>query len=428
MALGLFLLCQTAAAVELGELQIESAPGQTLDIRIPIIASPQELEGIRLLPHNVALYRKVSTEHTDLHERIVMELVATAKPYIAVSSIGAVNRKRFDLAVGLAMPKGELVKKYSVMLTPPPPPARNVLTAAQVLSQILNRIANATGMSRVAVLGGLRQVIGDEADAKVRRIIFRLGDKPPGREFTDGFRALLTDKAKAAFEKDLKARGALHAINRALFADPDHVVLKKLLSSTSTDAAYTAGGSDNQMDAMKEKMVAMENQITALKQLLEDESGGQKDSSRQSAPDSSWFESVRKYAAEQGLDKRTLFSRPFWFTLAGFWTLLLLLMLLRRHRYMRLVREQERKHKAALPGQRELEKELGHIASAATQTDGRESEINNRLNLAVTYIEMGDHIEAQEIIDTVIKEGTPSQIERARELEGKIKGTKGSFR
>lgn len=423
LSLGFSLLWQTAAAVELGELRVESLPGQTLDVHIPL-SSAEDLSAIRLLPHGAALYQKVNIEYSDLHERIVTELVMTAaNPHIAVSSIGAVNAERFNLVVGLVTAEGELVKRYAVVLTPPAPPPPDVLTAAEVLSQILNRIADATGLTRIEVLGSLRRLITDDAGLETKYIVFRLGGTQPDESFVNGFQALLSADAKAEFAKDTKTHGALRAMGRVLFADRERALLKKLLAGDLTSDVYVDGGSDDQMGAIKNRMAAMENQITALKhQLLEE--AAQKDTEQQPQGIASLLDRAREYARGEGWDKRALLSRQFWFGLAAFWLVLLALMVVRQYRHRRLTRQQERQRKTALPGQGELEKEIGYVAPAEKLSDG-ESEINNQLNLATTYIEMGDHIEAQEIIDAVIKRGTPSQVKRAHALKDKVRGDPG---
>ena len=421
----LLLWWQPAAAVELGNPEVESNPGQILDIRIPLL-DPGNTAELRLIPHDAALYGKAGFEYGGLHERIIVELVTTVeRPYIAVSSIGAVGQKHFDLVVGVAVKGGDIVRNYSITLAqpaPPPPPVQKPLSAPELLSQLLDRIAAATGLSRVAVLDGLWRLVEGSADDGRHSVVFRLGGGAPDAKFTGGFRQLLGTDAGAAFDRDVQAHGAAHAVAAALFEDPGYAALRNLLKNAAVSTSGDGGSVGQRLAFMKEKVAVLEIQIAEIKRLAERRRNPPPEDDR---AEPGLVDQLRAFGARHGWDERTLLTRPVWIGVAVFWGVLLVLMLVRLYRRMRaarLTRRPARRRRPPLPGQHELEKEFGSLAAPRGAAGGAPDDVANQLSLAVTYIEMGDYVKAEAALDAAIACGNEEQIGRARRLKGKIKG------
>lgn len=410
--------CSNALALSLGKPQVESLIGQTLDIKIPIagITAP---ESLRLLTHDSQLYAKANSQYTPLQERLLIELVlTTGKPYIAISSIGSVSSKVFNLAIGIADGTSETIQKYTIRLSSPSPIklTKKQLSAAEVLLRLLNSISLETGLSQAEVLGQMQQMISYNATPiYAKRIVFKLAAPQIDGEFISGMRNLLTKPDKKALDTALQQSPPVVAVSKLLFEDPQSSVLKKLLRYARISSLKDDGNITQRLSFMKERVAILENQVIQLRQVLKEQSIKPEPKPK---PPSKLITFLR-----DPWNPSYLFMRSFWALIASVCGGLAVTLLFMQYLKIPRRRREAAQRKAMLPGQRELEKELGlsNIPTVSDPSNNADDEIDSKINLASMYIEMDDYVSAHQELDAAIRKGNDAQIKRAKELKATMK-------
>ena len=415
--------CCAAQALELGEPLVENAPGETLDVSIPLFGVGETARALRLVGADRGAYAEAGIEYTPLHERLVLELVASeSPPRVAVSSIGPVYEAAFDMVVGIVGAAGVAGAAFRpvriVLKTPPPPPAPKIMTPPAVLARLLSLIADERGLSRTAAFTALKNLVGGrpyrEGD---KRLVLGFGQDDFDPAFVGGVEALSSAAAGAAFRQRVEQGRGAYALSEALFGDAEYAVLTRLLAAGTVSAMREGEGAAQRLRRLDEKVAALENRIVELGYLLEHGARAP-----QAAPRARWWERAAAQLAEYGWHNRRLLSRPLWIGFAVFWGLLLLLLAARQWRRLRRARaaarggaadtlERSSLDSGVLPGQQELER-----ARAGADADP----VAGRLHLAYAYIEIGESEKASGLLDEVIRDGNAEQIERARSLQGKL--------
>ncbi len=411
--------CCAAQALELGEPLVENAPGETLDVSIPLLGVGETDRALRLVGADRAAYAEAGIEYTPLHERLVSELVlGGSSPRVVVSSIGPVYEAAFDLVVGIAGVAGASFKPVRIVLKTPPSPAPEIMTPPGVLARLLSLLAEERGLSRTAAFAELKRLVaGGSYREGDRRLVmgFKRGDFAPA--FVGGVEALLDDEAGALFRRRVDQGRGAHALSEVLFGDGEYALLAQLLVAGTVSAMRDGEGVPQRLRRLNEKVAALENRIVELGYLLERGAGEPREEARVR-----WWERVAGLLAHHGWHNRRLLSRPAWIGFAAFWGLLLLLLAWRQWRRLRAapgadtVRATGERAPAApgsgvLPGQRELEQ---------ARTRGAADTAAGKLHLAYAYIEMGESEKASSLLDEVIRDGDAGQVERARSLQGKL--------
>ena len=434
------LFCAALQALELGEPVVESVPGETLDASIPLLEiSAVERGLLRLIRTNRAAYAETGLGYTPLHDRIVMELVPTAEqPHVAVSSIGPVNEAGFDLLVGIVHPNGTLLKPVRIALSaPPPPPEPQVITPPEVLARLLALLAEDSGQPRTDVFSELKRLVdGHRYQPGEKRFVMRFLRTDFAPDFVDGVAALLSGEAAVVFSRRLEEGQRAYALSEALFGDDQYAVLGRLLAAGTVSAMREGENVPQRLVYMKEKIAALENRIVELGHAL---SRG-RDETGPAPARNHWWNVFHGVLAGYGWDDRRLLTRPVWMGFAAFWGLLMLMMIRRQWRRLRTAASVVRSIEAvakqpfgpppsppspppsggALPGQKELERMRAATGSGAEDAGGGDKEIAGKLHLACVYIEIGESEKAEVLLDEVIRRGDTSQIERARQLKGKL--------
>lgn len=152
----------TSLAIDLGNLQLQSALGQPLALEIPIHLGQDQIQ----LEHmHVALRSGIDSDARNLPaqqstlpaSKMVAELTqsTTGNPVIHIHTQGRVDTPYIRLIVDLKTPKGQFSKEYTVLLDPPEFAAVNRVNEAIALNTV---------SSTTATLGTLAQ--GKEIPAK----------------------------------------------------------------------------------------------------------------------------------------------------------------------------------------------------------------------------------------------------------------------
>ena len=416
--------CCAAQALELGEPLVENAPGETLDVSIPLLGVGETERALRLVGADRAAYAAAGIEYTPLHERLVLELVAgESPPRVAVSSIGPVYETAFDLVVGIAGAAGASFKPVRVVLKTPPPPAPRIMTPPAVLARLLSLLADERGLSRTAAFTELKSLVGGRRGRPGRpyregdkRLVIGFGRNDFDPAFVGGVEALLGDAAGALFRRRVAQGRGAYALSEALFGDAEYAVLARLLTAGTVSAMREGEGAAQRLRRLDEKVAALENRIVELGYLLE---RGAREP--QAAPRARWWERAASLLADYGWHNRRLLSRPTWIGVAVFWGLLLLLLAARQWRRSRAAvrgdaagtpeRSPVTLEPGVLPGQKELER---------TRAGADADPVAGQLHLAYAYIEIGESEKASSLLDEVVRNGNAEQIERARSLQGKL--------
>ena len=401
-----------ASALELGTLVVGSRPGQILDAKIILLdTDTARLQTWHPIPASADDYRAHNLDYIpSLHSRIVMETVLTDDPpYIAVSSIGAVSQRAFDLLVQISNNTQHLSRPYRLSLKEPisfePAPAK-VMTPAETLSYLLAQLAGGE-VSMQVVLATLKETVDAETNqAGQKRLILRFSSPHLDESFIAGIRAMLSEQRVATFDHIRANTNDAQAVNDILFAQQDFSVLKKLLHAATISFLTEDANSEQQLEFIKERVAVLENKLSELEYTL----------ARQPDKGSTIEPTINRslYAwlvSRQWDDPRSWLTRPVWAVVTLFWAILLFFFIWRRPGPKDQVRR-------PLPGELELQKLRGHRARLDLATI--ESAMESELNQATAYIAMGEYDEASALLKKVKKQGNESDIQRANELYEKI--------
>jgi pilus assembly protein FimV len=122
MVLSLMGFTNTAHAVGLGEIVVESGLNEPLKARIPFLQA-KDLDAAQL---NIALAsekvfeeRNVSREYFYQAIRFKIDLKHPSGPCITLTTLQAVKEPYLDFLVELSWPSGKLIKGFTVLLEHP---------------------------------------------------------------------------------------------------------------------------------------------------------------------------------------------------------------------------------------------------------------------------------------------------------------------
>lgn len=411
-----------ALALSLGEPQIESLIGQTLDIKIPI-TDVADRSQLRLITHDAQLYSDAKLPYTDLQERLLIELVATTSvPYVAVSSIGSISAGTFSLVIGISAGQARTIQKYNIRLRNPAPvkATRKQLSAAEVLLRLIHSISLETGIGQAEVLGQLQQIsAGKQTQPGERQLLIKFAAPQIDQEFIAGLRQLLDAPERQSLNAALKSTKPELAVSQLLFADKKSRVLKNLLRYAKVRSLKDDGNMTQRIAFLKERIAILENQVIQFRQLLADSTA---EAPPQAAPPNALVSFLRN-----PWQAKYLLSRWVWGSVIALALVLLLLLVWWRYRLVTKPAIAPMQQRSELPGQRALEKELGiSDAPAAAPSDSKEDEMESKINLAAMYIQMEDYTAAKQELDAVLANGNKAQVQRAKEIKQQIKkGTQG---
>ena len=401
-----------ASALELGTLSVVSRPGQILDAKIILLdAATARSRSWYLIPASADDYIAHNLDYIpSLHSRIVMETVLTADPpYIAISSIGSVSQRTFDLLVQMSDDDRHLSRSYRLSLKKPisfkPAPAK-VMTPAQTLSYLLAHLAGGE-VSMQAVLATLKETVDAETNqAGQKRLILRFSSPRLDESFIAGVRAILSEQRAATFDHIRANTNDAQAVNDILFAQQDFSTLKKLLHAATINFLTEDANSDQQLEFIKERVAVLENKLSELEYTLA------RQADKKFAVEPTLSRSLDAWLSQrQWEDPRFWLTRPVWIAFTLFWAILLLFFVWRRRRPKDRARR-------PLPGELELQKLRGHRAHLDLPTT--DSAMEGELNQATAYIEMGEYDQASALLKKVKKQGNELDIQRANELYEKI--------
>lgn len=416
------LACVGAAnptfALELGAMTVASRPGQILDAKIILLDTDiAQLQSWYPIPASGKDYQAQGLDYIQpLHGRIVMEIVVMAEPpYIAISSIGPVNRRAFDLLVQISNTQQHtsrhyrLVLKESISFTPP---AVKVMTPAETLSYLLAQLASGE-VSIQAVLATLKEAVSaDENQAGRRHLILRFLSPQLDESFIAGLRAMLSEQHAITFDHIRENTNDAQAVNDILFAQQDFSTLKKLLRLATMSSLSRDAEPNQRLEFMKERIAVLENKLSELEYMLAQQSNTET-INQQSIDRRIYAWLVRR----QWDDPRLLLTRSVWVGFAAFWVVLLCLFIWRQWRRSALNQPIDR-GRQPLPGEVELQKLRDHHARLDLPSE--DSAMASELDSATAYIEMGEYDEALARLKKVKKHGSESEIKRANELYEKI--------
>ena len=256
-------------AVELGKLQVDSVVGRILDSRIVL----DESEKDRASRHQFRQasedqYKKMQLDYTELHRRILVEPVFSAlPPYLAVSSIGAVNRSVFTVVIEVLTDTQSRFKPYQFVLDDMQevqvvPPRPKTLSASEVLFLLLGMLASNHGLEKATAMAELRQLqSGGDTAAGYERLIIGLSDDAVSPAFIDGLSMLMTADEKKRFDEDLTQSKAV-AVTSALFSLRGRLLLSRLLDQGIAGAIDSGG--EAKPEAAQEQMRSLQNRLAEL--------------------------------------------------------------------------------------------------------------------------------------------------------------------
>ena len=114
------LLPLSAFALSLGDINSQSRLDQQLDARIPITASAQEIDSlkVRLAPDEA--FERVNLDKPTVLNHLHFELIrAEGQTYIHVTSDEAIHEPFLRFLVQAYWSQGQVVREYTVLLDPP---------------------------------------------------------------------------------------------------------------------------------------------------------------------------------------------------------------------------------------------------------------------------------------------------------------------
>ncbi|MFA6971611.1 MAG: hypothetical protein WC208_09440 [Gallionella sp.] len=110
-----------ASALVLGDIQVNSALGQSLSARIALIAiSDEELLELKTGLASAEVYKKFGLQYPDVHKfRFQLVNDAGAPPFIRVSTLHPVEDPFINLLLEISTASGKLTRAYTLLLDPP---------------------------------------------------------------------------------------------------------------------------------------------------------------------------------------------------------------------------------------------------------------------------------------------------------------------
>ena len=316
------------AAAQLGDIRIDSHRGKILDARISLIGALQEDSPFLFRQASVEAYQQHQVEYSKLHTRLLIDPVLSGNPpYIAISSIGAVNRKEFTVVLENLSANPVQFKQYKITLLPPPnivplPKKNRIISPAEVLWQLLTLLGPQRGLTRAQAMAELNYLRdGGLSSAGGQHLIFHLHENKISQELISGFKKFLTAEERQLFNQAL-GQGASAAITKTLLTPAGQSILSRLLDEGIASAAQWDSDSEQTVSAdMPGKLQALKNRIVEIESVEKFKT--------------ETMTAVMKPAAQAKLPSARpwLLSRRTWVMVASVWAVFFLLALFRLVRH-----------------------------------------------------------------------------------------------
>ena len=436
--------------MELGEITVDSEEKQILDAELVL----HDIGSDNLSDWYIVLvdqdeYQAQGLEYVrGLHDRLVMEIIATKNPpYIAVSSIASINRSNFDLIVRISNSKENLQKIYQVVLKQPPPPIVEVIramTPAEIINYLTNQLAASQKISGAEVWGQLQSLLTETNQGGEQKLIASIQSADLSISFTMGIGALLNEQQKVFFNRIRAESGNALAAAAALFGQRDFLILKALFKKATEHTLEEGTTKSSQLDFEKERAAILQNKLYELKyaKIQEDLAAQQRAKEPPPKPEQvkeidwldyrSWLD-YRNWLAYMDWGKKPLSSNTkVWIAVSVFLTVLLLLLSIRLFLGQKTpaVRRpiEASRVKMSLPGQDDLEKlrapqvYINLVDKGDKDQKSDNNSITAKFNRAEAYVEMGEHEEARRLLEEIEQQSQdPQQLERVRGLQNKMR-------
>ena len=436
-------MLSSAAALELGEIRVSSEEKQILDAEVALYSIDRDnLSDWYIISADQSEYQAQGIRYINgLHDRLVMEIVASAnEPYVAVSSIVSINRRAFDLIVGIGNGEQIVQKIYQVVLKEPPAPIVEVIramTPAEILNYLTNKLATLQEISGAEAWGQLQSLITDIDQGSEQKLIASIDSAELSLSFIIGVGMLLNERQKAFFNRIKAESGDARAVATALFGQRDFLILKALFELATVHTLEEGTTKNSQLDFERERSAILENTLYELRYAKMKEDLAMQQRAEQPPSQAGHTETLNWLDYRSWLvylswgEKPLLSNAKVWVAVSIFLGIALLLLSIR----LFLGRQTQAvgrpidasRTRMSLPGQRDLEKlrtpqvYIDPIDREDKEQKNESDPIIAKLNRAEAYMEMGEYEEAHRLLKEIEQQSQdPQQLAQIRNLRDKM--------
>ncbi|RMX08014.1 hypothetical protein D8I35_02490 [Corticibacter populi] len=151
MSTGLHL--PNAAALTLGQIQVQSALGQPLSARIPVSnLTPDEAQTLRANPASPDVFNAHGATYSAVMTQLVVQLQrhADGSAYLELRTQAPVSEPFLDLVLNTSWNGGSAVRSYAVLLDPPAPQTRAAVPPAAATAAAVPQAAAPAAVPRTS--------------------------------------------------------------------------------------------------------------------------------------------------------------------------------------------------------------------------------------------------------------------------------------